>query len=486
MTEFNDFNKKGECDMNILFASSEIFPYAKSGGLADVAYSLPQDLRLEATVYTVMPLYKIVDRVKYEIEYQGTSFDIWLGGVRHQIDIFSKKESPCELFLYNPILCDRDGMYFDTFGDFGDNALRFGLFSYAIIETMLQLNLNCDAIHINDWQTALVALLAKTKYFLTQKIIFTIHNIAYQGIFPKKVMDELELDWDECFKNDRLEYFDNVNFLKAGIFYSDKVTTVSPSYAKEIQTSAFGHTLENTLVANNYKLEGILNGLGFDVFDPATDKDIFQKFDAKSYELKQKNKIKLLKELGLEGDEKPLFIFIGRFAMQKGVDLIVESLHLLKDLDINFVILGSGEKYYNQIFENLGSKYKNIHITVGFDEAYSRKLYAACDFLVMPSKFEPCGLNQMIAMRYGSLPLVAHTGGLQDSVLDFTNTDEYSKNTGIGIVYHEHTMFWYMFAITKAISLYTNKSRYTKLAIHNMSVDNSWKSSSKEYMKLYR
>ena len=472
--------------MNILFASSEIFPYAKSGGLADVAYSLPQDLRTKATVYTIMPLYKIVDRVKYGIEYQGKSFDIWLDGTRHQIDVFVQKENPFEFFLYNPILCDRDGMYHDSFGDFGDNALRFGLFSYAIIETMFHLNLKIDAIHINDWQTALVALLAKTKYFLTQKILFTIHNMAYQGIFPKKVMDELELSWVECFKNDRLEYFDNVNFLKAGIFYSDKVTTVSPSYANEIQTPLFGHTLENILIANNYKLSGILNGLGYDVFDPQSDTNITQNYDVKSYELKQKNKIKLLKELGLEGNEKPLFVFIGRFAEQKGIDLVITSLHLLKELEINLVILGSGEKYYNHIFENLIGKYKNIHITVGFDEAYSRRLYASSDFLLMPSKFEPCGLNQMITMRYGGVPIVASTGGLKDSVVDFTDTAEYSKKRGIGVVYKEHTMFWYMFAITKALSLYANKVKYTKVALHNMGVDNSWKNSSKEYIRLYK
>jgi starch synthase len=472
--------------MNILFGSSEIFPYAKSGGLADVAYSLPQDLRRGATVYTIMPLYKIVNRDKHGIEYQGTSFDIWLCGTRHQIDVFTKRDSNFELFLYNPILCDRDGMYDDRFGDFGDNSLRFGLFSYAIIETMQRLNLKIDAIHINDWQTALVALLAKTKYFLSQKIVFTIHNMAYQGIFSKNVVDELELSWDECFKNDRLEYFDSVNFLKAGIFYSDKVTTVSPSYAKEIQTSAFGHSLEDTLKVNNYKLEGILNGLGYDVFDPKTDTNIVQNYDAKSYELKGKNKIKLLKELSLEGNDKPLFVFIGRFTEQKGVNLIIESLHLIKDLDINFVILGSGENYYNHIFTNLIGKYQNIHISVGFDEAYSRRLYAACDFLVMPSKFEPCGLNQMITMRYGAFPLVAYTGGLKDSVVDFTDKENYSKKVGIGVVYKEHSLFWYMHAITKAISLYANKSRFEKLAIHNMNVDNSWKNSSKEYLKLYR
>ena len=472
--------------MTILFAASEMFPYAKTGGLADVAYSLPHDLRTKATVYTLMPLYQMIDRVKYGIVSLGVGFDIWLDGTRHQIDLFGSQENPYELFLYNPILCDREGLYHDRFGDFGDNALRFGLFSYGIIETMLRLDLPIDAIHINDWQSALVALLAKTKYHLTQKIIFTIHNMAYQGIFPKQVMNELELSWEECFKSDRLEYFDSVNFLKAGIFYSDRVTTVSPSYAHEIQTTAFGHTLEDTLKANNYKLEGILNGLGFDVFDPATDPFITHHYTKENMKPKAKNKHELLKTLGLEGDHKPLFAFIGRFTAQKGIDLIIQSLDLMKDLDINCVILGSGEAYYDRLFSTLVGRYHNIHIVIGFDEGLSRRLYASCDFLVMPSKFEPCGLNQMITMRYGGVPLVAYTGGLKDSVIDFTRSDRFDPNIGIGITYEEHTLFWYMHAITKAISLYANKPHYEMITLHNMGVDNSWNRSSKAYMRLYQ
>lgn len=472
--------------MNILFASSEAFPYAKSGGLADVANALPIELRKSNKVHTIMPLYSSVDRVKHNIEFCGLTFDIWLEGIRHQIDIFYKHDNNYELFVYNPILCDRDGMYHDSFGDFGDNALRFGLFSYAVIETMLRLKLKIDAIHLNDWQTALVALLAKTKYSLTQKIVYTIHNLAYQGIFSKTAVDELELDWSECFKNDRFEYFDSVNFMKAGIFYSDEITTVSPTYANEIQTSEFGCGLENMIKTNSYKLSGIVNGVGYDVFDPAKDEDLYKKFDEKNYESKLTNKIKLLKSLGMEDANRPLFVFIGRFTAQKGVDLMLQSLHLMKDFEVNFVILGSGEKYYDGVFSRMIGKYDNIHIKIGYDESFARKLYGASDYLLMPSRFEPCGLNQMIAMKYGALPIVAKTGGLRDTVIDFTDEESHSKKQGIGITYEEHSLFWYMHAITKAISLFANKPKYEKFAKHNMSVNNSWRVSAKEYLKLYK
>ncbi|MDY0328307.1 MAG: glycogen/starch synthase [Arcobacteraceae bacterium] len=472
--------------MNILFASSEMFPYAKSGGLADVAQSLPEELRKIAKVYTIMPLYYIVDRTKHEIIPCDFSFDIWLNGVRHQIDLYKNSNNPYELFLYNPILCDREGLYHDSYGDFGDNHLRFGLFSYGVIETMLRLDLKINTIHINDWQTALIALLAKTKYYLSQKIVFTLHNIAYQGIFHKSVMNELELNWKECFKSDRFEYFDQINFLKAGIFYSDMVTTVSPTYANEIQTPYFAHTLENMLITNNYKLTGIINGISYDVFNPLTDEFIYKNYDKQTFELKAQNKTKLCKELNLNEPNRPLFVFIGRFTSQKGVDLILQSLHLLKDFEINVAILGSGEKYYNGIFSKLIDKYPNIAIKLGYDEPLARKFYASADFLLMPSVFEPCGLNQMIMMRYGGLPIVARTGGLRDTVVDFTDSHHHSKNQGIGITFDEHNMFWYMHAITKAISLYANQKKYIKFAKHNMSVDNSWKISAKEYMKVYK
>lgn len=472
--------------MSILFASSEIFPYAKSGGLADVAYSLPQALRQSQTVYTVMPLYDMVNRDKHNIVYAGITFWYALNGVNHQFDVFYKKECKEDLFIYNPILCGRMGLYNDQYGEFGDNALRFGLFSYAIIELVFKMNLSVDIFHINDWQTALVALLAKTKYFLPQKIVLTIHNLAYQGIFDKAVMNELQLDWGTCFKFNGIEYFDHVNFLKAGINYSDFVTTVSPSYAHEIQTPMFGCSLDETLRVNSYKLSGILNGISNEVFDPKSDEFLYKNFDVKMPKEKKANKKALLKALNLEEEAKPLFVFISRLTAQKGVDLLLESLNLLKDFEANFIILGHGEDYYNDRFASYKNRFKNIHIEIGYDEGLSRKLYAAADFLLMPSTFEPCGLNQMIAMRYGAMPIVSKTGGLKDSVLDFTDIWNLEQTNGVGITFEEHNLFWFLHAIGKAFSLYSNSKKFEKLIQHNMEVDFSWKHSAQTYLSLYK
>ncbi len=475
--------------MNILFCTSEMYPYAKSGGLGDVAQSLPEALRKSEKVYTVLPLYQTIDRDKYNIVYDNLSFDYYLNGVRHQLDVYVNKKNKYELFIYNPVLCDRQGLYFDDNGDFGDNALRFGLFSYACIELMFKKELKIDVIHVNDWQTALIPMIMKTRFAsLGIKTVLTIHNLAYQGVFPKSVMDELQLDWDGCFKPEGLEYFDHVNFLKAGIFYSDHVTTVSPTYASEIQTPLFGNNLDETLRINSYKLQGILNGVSYEVFNPKTDDMIYKNYGIKDHEDKAINKKKLLKEIGFVESDKPLFVFIGRFTHQKGVDLLIESLNQFRDFEANMIILGSGEDNYNTIFNNISVCYPNVYIKVGYDESFARKMYAAADFLLMPSQFEPCGLNQMICMKYGALPIVAKTGGLNDTVVDFTDVDydNLKDYIGIGVTYVEHNSFWFMHAIAKALSLYGNHKKFVKTSKHNMKVDNSWKHSAQEYIGLYK
>lgn len=473
--------------MSILFASSEIFPYAKSGGLADVSQALPEALRNSERVYTIMPLYDLIDREKYNLVYSGLTFDYWLAGIQHQFDIFHREDMPDDLFVYNPILCNRQGLYNDQHGDFGDNGLRFGLFSYAVLEVMIRMELDIQTIHVNDWQSALVPLLAKTRYHLPQKIVLTIHNLAYQGIFAKSVMNELEIDWEKCFKFEGLEYYDKVNYLKAGIFFADQITTVSHSYANEIQTPIFGYGLNKTLQINSHKLTGILNGISYEVFDPKSDQDLYKNFTARTFKNgKLSNKSSLLDEVGLSDEGKPLFVFIGRFTKQKGLDLILESLSLFKDFEANVVILGSGEDYYTHRFAALANRYDNIRIIIGYDEALSRKLYAGADFLLMPSIFEPCGLNQMIAMRYGTLPIVAKTGGLRDTVTDFTDIGELENHGGVGITFEEHNMFWFMHAIGKALSLYGNREKFNEIVKHDMQVDNSWKHSAALYRELYQ
>jgi starch synthase len=300
-------------------------------------------------------------------------------------------------------------------------------------------------------------------------------------------MDELELDWDTCFKFDGLEYFDHVNFLKAGVYFSDHVTTVSQTYATEIQTARFGNGLDETLRINSHKLKGIVNGISTEVFNPKKDEYIEKNFSVKKYKGKRKNKEALCKELGFKEVDRPLFIFIGRFTSQKGVDLILDAMDLFKSYEANFVILGSGEKSYNNAFGNLRDVYENIHIRLAYDEGFGRSLYASSDFLLMPSIFEPCGLNQMICMQYGVLPIVAKTGGLKDTVVDFTDVKDIEESKlGLGIAFDEHNLFWFNHAIAKALSLYGNKDKFEKISKHNMSVDNSWKNSAQEYLNLYK
>jgi len=354
------YEVKQRKNMQILFVSSEIYPYAKSGGLADVAHSLPQSLRKKIKVYNIMPLYKFIDRDKYDIVSLGLKFEYWLGGVCYKFELFKRKSNRYDLFLYNDILCDRDELYGDSFGAYSDNALRFGLFSYGVLESMIRMKLDIDTIHLNDWQSSLIALLAKDRYKLKQKIILTIHNLAYQGIFDKSVMDILEIDWNNCFKPDRLEYFDGVNFLKAGIYYCDTITTVSPTYAQEIQTPLFGNTLDEVLKQNSHKLIGLLNGISYEAFNPNKDEYIYKKYNIRDYRNRVKNKEKLLEELNMSNKTKrALFVFIGRFTNQKGIELLIESLHLFKDFEADMIILGSGEEYYNRLFRDLQKKYTN-------------------------------------------------------------------------------------------------------------------------------
>ncbi len=472
--------------MKTLFVSSEIYPYAKSGGLADVAHSLPESLANQIEVYSIMPLYKLIDKKKFGIKSTELKFEYWLAGVSYEFEIFMTTQNRYQLFLYNDILCDKEDLYGTSEGSYSNNALRFGLFSYGVLESMIRLNLGVSTIHINDWQSSLIALLAKERYKLSQKIVLTIHNLAYQGIFDKSIMETLEIDWSDCFKADRFEYFDNVNFLKSGIFYSDEITTVSPTYADEIQTPLFGNDLDEILKENSHKLTGILNGISYRAFNPKRDKSLYKKFAIKNFQDKTVNKEELLKELGLKNEtkERPLFAFIGRFTSQKGIELLIESLSLFKDLEANMVILGSGEEEYNKVFRSLQNRYDNIHIEIGYDESLSRKIYAGADFLMMPSIFEPCGLNQMIAMRYGTMPIVAKTGGLKDTVFDFSDVDE-NFDKGVGITYQEQNVFWFLHALAKALSLYGNRKKFRKICKNNMKVDNSWKHLAKEYLKIY-
>ena len=462
--------------MKILFVSSEIFPFAKSGGLADVAASLPKALNSYSNITSIMPLYGSIDLEKHNINNTGINYSFWVDGKVYYFEVF---QSGNTVFLKdNAHFFDRDEMY----GDYDDNDLRFGIFCYAVIEYIKAIDGYFDILHINDWQSSLIALLAREHYKLDSKIVFTIHNLAYQGIFSKESIKRLGLRWN-YFNVSKLEYHDRINLLKSAIVYSDIVTTVSPTYAKEIQSVEFGCNLENLMQDNDYKLKGILNGIDYDEFNPSIDKYIPINFDSNSLEHKKEIKSQLLKELNLYDAQKPLFIFIGRFTAQKGIDQILDTISELAQMPINIVILGFGEEHYNYLLGSISDAYENVAITIGYNEALARKLYASANFLYMPSQYEPCGLNQMIAMKYGTIPIVRDVGGLKDSVSDFENCVE---GKGIGITFEHGDRDSLIYATKRAIWLYLDKNQFDEVVNFDMNIDFSWDAKSKEYVELYK
>ena len=453
--------------MKVLFASSEIFPYAKTGGLADVANSLPQTLKDKIDIVSVMPFYgfmNIDNFTKTDI-----NFTINLGGINYNISILSSiNQGLLTYFIKAPLLSDTNNPYGDG-GAYANNDMRFGIFSAAIVK--LAEALHVELVHLNDWHCALSSFWLKDSKI---KTVFTIHNLAYQGIFEKETLARLGID-EKHFNMNDLEFYGKCNFMKAGIRYCDAITTVSPSYAKEILTPKFGCGLDGYLNFYKKKLSGILNGIDRKIFDPKTDKNIFKNFDTESLDKKLENKKELFEKIKLRDIRPPLFVMISRLVQQKGFDIIIESINPLLKKRLNLLMLVEGDARYQTSLYEISKKYKNFELLTGYDEKLSHQLYASADFLLMPSIFEPCGLNQMIAMRYGTIPIVHNVGGLKDSV------HEKSKKCGKGIVFSKPTKKSFLLAIDRALKLKNGQD----IRKFNMNCDFSFEKSAKKYMKLY-
>ena len=454
--------------MKILFASSEIFPYAKSGGLADVASSLPKALKKEVDIIRVMPFYGFMDESKFDKT--DIKYGINLGGINYKIEILSRlDEDILTYFIKAPLLSDTQNLYGDG-GAYANNDMRFGIFSKAICS--LASSLHVELVHLNDWHCALSAFWLKNSDI---KTVFTIHNLAYQGIFEVQTLDRLGIS-REHFNFQDLEFWGKCNFMKAGIRYSDAITTVSPTYAKEILTPKFGCGLDGFLNFYKEKLSGILNGIDTDFFNPKTDRTIFKNYDKNSLSIKKENKKELLKKTKLKDENLPLFIMISRLVEQKGFGIILDSLEDFLKKELNLIILTEGSSEYRVPLVEFVKKYKNFELIFGYDENLSHQLYASGDFLLMPSLFEPCGLNQMIAMRYGTLPIVHSTGGLKDSV------HEKTKKCGKGIVFSKPSKKSFILAIRRALKLKNAK----EMRRFDMSCNFSFIRSAEKYIELYR
>ena len=464
--------------MNIVFASSEVFPFSKTGGLADVSESLPVALNKKGINVTIItPLYKTIDKDTFNIKNSGINLRILIDYSWQEIAIFKTEYKGINIYFLG------NDTYFNVSRFYeGDSGARFGLFCYGVIELSKKLDLKPDIFHLNDWQTALVSVLLKSNYkyidyFKRVKTLLTIHNLAYQGFFQEDILNRLNID-KSLYNINGLEFYSQVNFLKGGIIFSDYISTVSPTYAEEILTYEAGRGLHGVLKEKKDKLYGILNGIDIEVWNPDRDRMIYQCYNFKEINKKYINKINLQKELNLEIEKDiPVYSFVGRLTEQKGIDLLIDIIKFLMCFKKQIIILGEGEKSIKDRFLNIKEKYiGKLSFNFHFDENLARKIYAGSDFFLMPSRFEPCGIGQMISMRYGTVPIVRNVGGLKDTV----------KDNVTGFVFNDFDEKEFFNVILKAGIIYNNdKKRFEKIVKNCMEVDSSWEKSSQEYIKLY-
>ncbi len=465
--------------MRLLFAAAEIFPYAKSGGLADIAHALTKELAESVDVTAVMPLYASIDKKLHSIRPTGKRFSFKIADASYDVELFKGNDGLREtIFIYNPTLCDRKGLYGPPGGAYEDNDVRFMIFCKAIVE--IARSYSFDILHLNDWHTAMAALLAR-KSALRCKIVFTIHNLAYQGLFPKESLERTGVS-KKHFNMEELEFYGQVNWMKGAIAHADAVTTVSPSYAVEIQEAEFGCGLDGFLRKHSRKLVGILNGIDTNIYDPSRDPALAANYSHNDLKGKEVCKKALLDEIDIKKYEQPLFIFIGRFVEQKGVGLIAEAMEEMAKRPMTVAILGEGEKSLESELEKCAEKYPDVSLRLGYDEELSHRMYAAADFLLMPSRFEPCGLNQMIAMRYGTVPIVHSVGGLRDTVhpINFKNC-----MCGAGFVFERFERSHFLKAVEDALELYSKRGRLKRVGVFDMKCDFSIKKCAKSYLELY-
>jgi len=475
--------------LRILLISSEVEPFAKTGGLADVAGALPQALAtLGHDVRVLMPKYRGVERhgtlrtavprVRVPVGDRTTEGALLEGRLGHAVPVY---------FLAHDHYYDRPALYGTGQGDYLDNCERFIFFCRGALEALRALGWTPHVIHANDWQSGLVPVYLETLYKDDPALgevgtLFTIHNLAYQGVFWHFDMPLTGLGWD-LFTPAGLEFYGKLNFLKGGLVFADVLNTVSKAYAQEIQTAEFGCGLEGVLQYRRADLHGVVNGIDVAAWDPATDRDLTKPYSAEDLAGKAACKQALAQELGIEADGAPIIGIVSRLAAQKGLDLVLEALPELVDAGFELALLGAGEPGLETAFgEAARASRGRIAIRTGFDNALARRIYAGADMFLMPSRYEPCGLGQMIGMRYGTIPIVRRTGGLADTVVEARP----ARRTGTGFGFAEPTARALLEAATRALAAYREPALWRQLQRNAMAQDFSWPASAREYVALYR
>ncbi len=478
--------------MHIVFVASECVPFAKTGGLADVIGALPREIVRQGHQVTVyLPFYRQVQKqAKHgkvaipSITIPGQSFSRFAGvvdgGMQDGVQFY---------FIDIPEFFDREGLYGVKGREYPDNGERYGLFCRAVIESAKQLGVP-DLFHVHDWQASMVPVMLRTLYYsdpVLRKVpcLLTIHNAgeSFQGRFPSSVIDKLLLPWD-LYTPERLEFYNQVNFLKGGIVYCDAMTTVSRRYAEEIQTPELGNGLDGVLRARAIELTGILNGIDYNEWNPATDRKIAAHYTAERPEAKADCRRDLLHAFGLQrakGD-RPVVGMVSWLATQKGFDLLAEGMPELMERDVLLVVLGTGEAYYEGLLRSLAEKYpERIAVKVAYDDTLAHKIEAGADIFLMPSRYEPCGLSQMYSLKYGTVPVVHATGGLEDTIEEWNP----EQGTGTGFKFGSYDVGAFLDAVRRALEAYKDREKWRVLMHNGMLRDFSWPVPAAEYVKQY-
>jgi starch synthase len=477
--------------MQIVIAASECVPFAKTGGLADVVGALgPELVRLGHEVTVYLPLYAGARRqLAGELSYAARSITIpFQYGNRFAGIVDGGKRGGVQFYFVDcPEFFDRPGLYGTAAGDYPDNAERFALFCRAVIEATKLLCVP-EVFHVHDWQAALVPVYLRTTYkddpLLSRAgVVLTIHNAAYQGAFSPQTTERLLFPW-EIFTMDKVEHYDRFNFLKGGLVYADILTTVSRKYAEEIQTPEFGETLEGVLRGRAADLRGILNGVDYAQWNPATDRKLAARYSPEDLAGKRECRADLLATFGLEQveDATPVIGIVSRFAQQKGFDLLEQIAGRLSELDVAVVALGTGEPVYEKFFRDWAFWNKaNVAVRIGYDNALAHKIEAGADIFLMPSLYEPCGLNQIYSLKYGTAPVVRATGGLDDTIEEWNP----QRGAGTGFKFKGMSAGALQAAIERALAAFEDKSGWKRLMLNGMGKDYSWKQPAREYAVAY-
>ncbi|OPY00903.1 MAG: Glycogen synthase [Syntrophorhabdus sp. PtaB.Bin047] len=476
--------------MKVLVASPEIFPFVKTGGLADVTGALPKALKtLGVDVRVILPKHKGIEDLGFPMKYSNHRISCQVSQSFVDAEIVESEYEGIKAYLVEKDeYYYRDYLYSTPDGDYLDNAERYIFFAKSILETIKATGFVPDVLHCNDWETALSPVFLKTIYQNDPDLsgvatLLTIHNLGYQGIFWHYDMHLLNIGW-EYFTPESLEFFGHINFLKGGIIFSDVLSTVSKQYSREIQTPEFGCGLDGILTKRRDDLFGIVNGIDYGDWNPGTDKSLPARYTIEDRANKAVCKKALQQAFDLPADPNvPLLATISRLADQKGFDLISETLEEIHGLGVQYVILGTGERKYHDLFATLAKKYpRSFSIKIAYDNKLAHLMEAGADMFLMPSRYEPCGLNQLYSLKYGTVPVVRGVGGLEDTIIDFTSSPE----SGTGFKFYEYTKEAMLDTIGRALSLYRDKKAWEGLVTRCMKEDFSWEKSAREYVELYR